>query len=262
MDATRVPDAEVVGEIEELLARDFVRYGYHKVTHHLRGRGYVINKKKVYRLMQERGLLLKRRIRSRGRRDFVAGRARPCGPHRLLEMDIKYLYIHGEGRNAYLLTVLDTFSRRALGFRLGRNMRKREVIGLLEEILSLLPEPEGVVVRSDNGSQFIAAVVREYLKERGIRQEFTHVGVPEDNAHIEAFHSILEDEVAMAYEFETFEELEATLERYFRFYNSERIHSSLGYMSPDAFLRKYFEQELAEELEEGVLKDSDLLAKI
>ena len=262
INAASVPDAELKREIGELLSRDFVRYGYTKVTHHLKGRGYLINRKKVYRLMREEGLLLPRRGRSSAKRTLVGGaRVNPDRPLRLLEMDIKYLYVHGEATNAYLLTVLDTFSRRALGYRLGKKMRKREVRGLLEEVLEALPALEGMVVRCDNGSQFIAGMVREYLKERGIRQEFTHVGTPEENAHIEAFHSILEAEVERAYEFDTFAELEEAIARYFRFYNSERIHSSLGYMSPDAFLSKHLGDELSSELE-GVLQDSDLFVKM
>jgi transposase InsO family protein len=263
MDASLVTDSCVVEEIRELLSRDFVRYGYHKVTHHLKDRGYVINKKKVYRLMKEEGLLSKKRIRAKGERDFVKwAKVRPDRPYRILETDIKYLHIHGEGRNAYLLTVLDTFSRRALGYRLGKKMRKREVKGLLEEVLESLPGVEGLVVRCDNGGQFIAGMVREYLKGKSITQEFTHVGVPEENAHIEAFHSIIEAEVERAYEFDTFEELKETIGRYFRFYNSERIHSSLGYMSPDDFLQKHYQDKLMQELQEVVLEDSNLLVKI
>jgi transposase InsO family protein len=263
MGAQAVPDSHVVEEIRELLSRDFVCYGYHKVAHHLKDEGYVINKKKVYRLMKQEGLLSKKRIRARGERDFVKwAKVRPDRPLRTLEIDIKYLYMHGEGRNAYLLTILDTFSRKALGFRLGKSMRKGQVKGLLEEVLDALPQVEGVVIRNDNGGQFIAGMVRKYLKEKRITQEFTHVGVPEENAHIEAFHSILEAEVERAYEFDTFEDLKEILERYFRFYNSCRIHSSLGYMSPDAFLKKYYQDKLTEELEEVVSKDSNLLVKI
>jgi putative transposase len=263
MDARAVPDSGVLEEIRELLSRDFVRYGYIKVAHHLKNEGYVINKKKVYRLMREEGLLSKKRIRARGVREFVKwAKVHPRAPFRILEIDIKYLYMHGEGRNAYLLTVLDTFSRRALGFRLGKKMGKQEVKELLEEVLEPLPRVEGVVVRSDNGGQFMAVMVREYLKKKGITQEFTHVGVPEENAHIEAFHSIIEAEVERAYEFDTFEDLRETMERYLRFYNSERIHSSLGYMSPDDFLEKHYQDKLVEELEEVVLKDSNLLVRI
>jgi transposase InsO family protein len=263
MDASRVPDSHVLQEIRELLSRDFVRYGYGKVAHHLRKEGYVINKKKVYRLMKQEGLLQKKRIRAKGGRDFVKwAKVRPQAPFRILEIDIKYLYIHGEERNAYLLTVLDTFSRRALGFRLGKKMGKQQVKELLEEVLTSLPRVEGVVIRSDNGGQFMAGMVREYLKEKGITHEFTHVGVPEENAHIEAFHSIVEAEVERAYEFDTFEELEDTIKRYIRFYNSERIHSSLGYVSPDTFLEKHYQDKLIEELQEVVSKDSNLLVKI
>jgi transposase InsO family protein len=70
--------------------------------------------------------------------------------------------------------------------------------------------------------------VRDYLKEMEVHQEFTHVGTPEENCHIEALHSILEREVESRFEFATLEDLERVLAGYFLFYNRERIHSSLG----------------------------------
>ena len=93
----------------------------------------------------------------------------------------------------------------------------------------------GVSVRSDNGSQFIAHSVREFFTQAGITQEFTHVATPEENAHIESFHSILE-EALVGIEFTDREEVLAWLTEFYRFYNEERLHSSICDVSPARFL--------------------------
>jgi len=73
----------------------------------------------------------------------------------------------------------------------------------------------------------------------GLYQEVTHVSTPEENGHIEAFHSIIQNDLFSKYEFDSIEELQEVLKRYYDFYNKERIHASLGYKSPKAFLKKY-----------------------
>jgi putative transposase len=237
-----VPNSEIVSQIESLLLNDFVDYGYQKVTHYLNHQTFIINKKKVYRLMKEHHLLHKKRIKTTGGRQFVRFRkVNPSKPFELLEMDIKYFYVQGEERTVYLLTVIDVFSRKIVGQLLKKSIRKQDVIGLLDEILSSLPcAPSEITIRSDNGSQFIAGNVRTYLKESAIGQEFTHISTPEENGHVEAFHSILERELVTKQEFETFAGLETTLKDYRQFYNEERIHSRIGNQSPDSYLKNYY----------------------
>lgn len=221
---------EVVSQIKALLGKEFVCYGYHKVAHHLKQVGYIINKKKVYRLMKEQNLLLPKRIKTRGKRDFVKILvAKPTAPNMYLQMDIKYFWIAGERRNVYLLSIIDLFSRAVLGSKLGRSIRKRDVLFLLDEVFSNFSHLKGVSLRCDNGSQFLAHKVRDYLRQVGVYQEFTHIATPQENGHIESFHSILEYEVERRFEFETFEDLKATLKRHFDFYNKERLHSSIGF---------------------------------
>lgn len=90
-DGRYVSNEEVVSQIESLLLQEFVDYGYHKVTHYLRHQGFVINPKKVYRLMKEHHLLHGKRIRTHGNRSFVRFRkVKTTYPYQVLEMDIKY----------------------------------------------------------------------------------------------------------------------------------------------------------------------------
>jgi transposase InsO family protein len=95
-------------------------------------------------------------------------------------------------------------------------------------MLEALKYPESIVIRSDNGSQFIAKSVREYLELIGVEQQFTHIATPEENAHIEAYHGILKKEVFKRVDYRTFGEIQQILKRYVIFYNNHRLHGLLG----------------------------------
>lgn len=144
--------------------------------------------------MKEEGLLkLDHRIgRSGSGRKFVKLRkVNTTRPMECLEMDIKMVWIPSVGKNAYLLSVIDVHTRRILKDYFAFNIKQNQVIELLSELFKNYDYPQNVVVRSDNGSLFIAKKVREYLGLIGVQQEFTHVATPEENAHIEAYHGIL-----------------------------------------------------------------------
>ena len=96
----------------------------------------------------------------------------------------------------------------------------------------------GFTIRNDNGSQFIATMVREYLKEKDIIREFTHVSTPEENSYIEAYHSIVQREVVERFEFDSIWHAKMVFHRYREWYNRERRHGSLGRVSPDRYLEK------------------------
>ena len=229
----------VVEEITKLLSQEFVDYGYIKVSEYLKQNNYTINKKKVYRLMKENNLLHKQRIKAASGRQFVKFRkVTVTKPFSFLEMDIKYVHIKGLRINVFLLTVLDVFLRMALGYIVKPSITKKDTVNLLDSVTCKY-YIKGATVRNDNGSQFIAGYTRDYLKEKGLYQEFTHVSTPEENGHIESFHSIIQNELFSKYEFDSFEELQEVLKRYYNFYNKERIHSSLCYKSPEVFLKEY-----------------------
>lgn len=231
-----VSNNSVVIAIRFLLAEEFmIAVGYINICEDLKSSGFIINKKKVYRLMNGNQLLLGKVIRSIGEaRKFVQWRVQTAShPMEQLTVDIKYVYIQGEKRNALLLTVLDVYSRKNLAQVLSRNIRKEHVIWLLHTILkSLEIRHITITLRNDNGSQFIAIAVREYLKDQGIAQEFTHVSTPEENCFIEAYHSILEKQFLKYQEFKNLDEAKAVFERWKTFYNERRRHGSLGRKTP------------------------------
>ncbi len=111
-------------------------------------------------------------------------------------------------------------------------IKKNHVINFLSELFEHYNYPENVIIRSDNGSQFIAHDVRDYLSLIGVEQEFTHVATPEENAHIEAYHGILKKEVFDRLEYTTFEQIQQILKEYVIFYNNERLHGLLGRITP------------------------------
>jgi transposase InsO family protein len=233
-DGTLVENREVVKQIRSILSQEFICYGYEKVTWELHDLGFIINKKKVYRLMSEAHLLhTTNRISTYGKRAFVQSRKVDASyPMQHLTMDIKYVYIHGEKRNVYLLTVMDVFTRKVLAHCLKPSIRQYDVVLLLEGIISRYWTKD-IVIRNDNGSQFIAHSVRRYLKNRGISQEFTHIATPEENAYIEALHSTLEREVIQRYWFDSFFYAKWKIRDYYRVYNAKRKHRSLNRKTPD-----------------------------
>ena len=102
--------------------------------------------------------------------------------------------VQGERRNYYLLSVIDVYSRKVLAWLFQGSIRQLDLINLLRRV-NLSHELKGVILRNDNGSQFIAHSVRNFLKSSEVKQEFTHVSTPEENSYIEAFPSILEHDV-------------------------------------------------------------------
>lgn len=243
-DGAEVSNQSVIIAVKFMLGIEFIDYGYRKMSAGLQQEGFVINKKKVYRLMKENGLLYNSKITARTeKRSFVKYYTQKANaPMQQLCMDIKYLHIHGSNRNALLLTVLDVYSRRIVGQLLWWRMRKQQVKWLLEQILTKNPV-KGITLRNDNGSQFVAHLVREYLKEKQVNQEFTHVATPEENAFIEAYHSILERTIERQYQFESIYDAALVLNRWKKHYNESRLHGSLGNRTPQKIWDKYYENE-------------------
>lgn len=238
-DGFSVPNSKVVGEIEKLLAKEFVDYGYLKVTYYLQDElGYLINHKKVFRLMQINQLLYQIKRRKIGTKKWVENLVpETTTAFSYWEFDIKFMYIHGTGRMVPLLTVIDVYSRWVLGHLFQESIKKEDVKHFFKQITETYIRPEKVYVRCDNGSQFESALIREYFIDAGIEQEFTRPATPQQNAHIESYHSLLERVICKGYEFETTDDCYATLNRWQLFYNYERIHSGTGYKSPNKFLR-------------------------
>ena len=229
----------IVDLIKEHLMQEFVDYGYGKMTSWLADeQGFVIDDKKVYRLMRDARLLSARITRNKaGKRIAEDLVPRPEKPFEHLQMDIKYIHVHGRRRNALLLTAVDVFSRSALAYRFAWSLRKHDVVCMMREILMNYRMPVKATIRNDNGSQFEAKLLRDYFEEMNVDQEFTHVATPDENCYIEGFHSIVQSVICNAYQFESFDVAEATINRFMNFYNQERLHGGIGNKAPSKFLK-------------------------
>jgi putative transposase len=238
-DGSNATNHEVVEEIKNILGIEFLCYGYKPVTDELFDRGFIVNHKKVYRLMKQHKLLCGKSISTHfGKRKFVRFRKiRAEYPLQHLCMDIKYIPING--KFAYLLSLIDVYTRKIVGYVFKQSIKQHDVLWLLKNVL---PEKANapITLRNDNGSQFIAKSVRAYLDEINVVHEFTHIATPEDNAYIEAFHSIMERELVSRYEFESFHHADMKIAQYIFIYNHIRKHGSLGLRTPVAVWNEYF----------------------
>jgi len=231
---------DVVNRIRNLLGREFCCYGYHNITSDLHDEQYIINHKKVYRLMDENNLLLGKVIRTHGKRQFVKHRKIVANyPLEYLCIDIKYVWVEGEKRNYYLLTVIDVYTRMAIEQIFQSSIKKTDVINLFRRINHRYGI-KGITIRNDNGSQFIANDVKAYLRSVEANQEFTHIATPEENAYIEAFHSIVEREVIRRFEFSSYYEAKIIFKNHLKWYNYERKHGQIGRITPYQKWTEYF----------------------
>lgn len=229
-----ISNSQVVDEIERLLGKEFVDYGYRKVTHWLRQeKGYLINEKKVYRLMKENGLLNSKKKHRKTPRLWVSKLVpEPSMDLEYFEIDIKYVCIAGQQRNALVLSVIDVSSRWLLGQYMDWSISFKNVKELFDKLFSYYNLPKVIYVRNDNGSQFVESSVRNYFDKKDVIQEFTKPATPEQNAHIESYHSIMENVICQKYDFENIEDAYEVFNRWIKFYNFERIHSGIKYLSP------------------------------
>ncbi len=236
----RVKNEFIVELIKQMHQNPDTDYGYIKVTYKLKTMGYVINKKKVYRLMKENNLLGKRY--SFKEKTYVKYRkVLPQEPLHVLEMDIKFVWVEQARKHAYILSIIDTFTRVILYYTVSFSVTKKDVKQAWEHMVINHLQPNdclnreiNIELRNDNDKRFSAAMVRDFFKENNISQVFTHPYTPQENGHIESFHSILSKHLKR-FNFWSLEELEQNLVLFYEFYNNERIHGSIAYTNPQNF---------------------------
>lgn len=235
-----VPNAQVIEDIREILKNPLADYGYHRMCGELTLMGYYINHKKVYRLMKKSQLLQPKREAEA--KNYVKYRVLcPEGPLRLLEMDIKMVWIEGLRRYGFILTLLDVFTRVVLHWELGFQMRQADVQRAWTKVIEQHLEPNGakgwethIEIRSDNGPQFCATKLNQFFEDNYLMRTFTHPYTPQENGHIESFHAILGRALKAKY-FADLAQLHTELEEFYLFYNYERIHGSTLKLPPMTF---------------------------
>jgi transposase InsO family protein len=232
---------KVIDDIKELLKQEFVDYGYIKVTYYLQNTlGYIINHKKVYRLMKTAKLLnvVKSKFQKEKKLWVKNLVPEPSTAFSYWEFDIKFIHISSKGRYYPLLSVIDVYTRYLIGYMFQKSIKQADVIGFFDGIISDYKLPETVYVRNDNGSQFESKLVRDYFASKGIIQEFTLPATPQQNAHIESYHSIINSAICRRIPLVTFEQTSDLFSRWGKFYNEERIHSGIKYLSPVDYMKE------------------------
>ena len=214
------------------LASDFGRYGYRRVTALLRGEGWAVNHKRVERLWREEGLKVPQKQPKRRRLWLADGscvRLRPTHKDQVWSYDFVQDRT-SDGRAFRMLTLIDEYSRECLAIDVARRLTSEDVLERLSDLFVRRGVP--AYLRSDNGSEFTATKVRDWLARVGVTTLFIEPGSPWENGYVESFNGKLRDELLAREQFDTLLEAKVLIERWRRHYNTIRPHSSLGYRPP------------------------------
>jgi transposase InsO family protein len=241
----RAPDEEemaVRAAIQEI-ALTHRCYGRPRVTHTLRQRGMVVNHKRVGRIMQEDNLLAIRRrkfiLTTDSRHDYpvylnLAARMTLSGINQLWIADVTYIRLRGEF--VYLAVVLDRYSRKVIGWAVGRKFTTELVLRALQHAVAQRRPPAGVVHHSDRGVQYCAREYTDALEANQMTGSMSRPANPYDNAACESFMKTLKQEEIYCTAYRDLDDLSAHLEEFIEgYYNRLRLHSALGYRTPEQF---------------------------
>ncbi|WIJ23496.1 IS3 family transposase [Devosia sp. RR2S18] len=228
---TREDEAALTADIIAL-ATQYGRYGYRRITAMLHRSGWAVNHKRVERIWRREGLKVPQKQPKRGRlwlNDGSCIRLQPEHPNHVWSYDFVEDRTHS-GRKFRMLNVIDEFTRECLAIRVNRRLKAVDIIDVLTDLFILRGAPAHV--RSDNGPEFVAKAVREWIAAIGAKTAYILPGSPWENGYCESFNSKLRDELLNGEIFYTLKEARIVIEAWRCHYNVARPHSSLGYRPP------------------------------
>jgi len=214
------------------LALLYGRYGYRRIAALLREAGWAVNVKRVERIWRREGLKVPAKQPKRKRlwlNDGSCIRLRPERPNHVWSYDFVEDRTH-DGRKYRMLNVIDEFTRECLAIRIDRKLNSTAVIEVLSDLFILRGIPGHI--RSDNGPEFIAKAVQDWIGAVGAKTAYIEPGSPWENGYCESFNSKLRDELLDGEIFYSLKEARIVIEAWRRHYNEVRPHSSLGYRPP------------------------------
>ena len=214
------------------LARQYGRYGYRRIAALLRGAGWQINDKRVERLWRREGLKVPMKQPKKGRLWMNDGSCIRLSPEYRNHV-WSYDFVHhrtDDGKTFRTLNILDEHSRECLAIRVKRKLNSTEVIDALTDLFILRGVP--TYIRSDNGPEFIAQAVRDWIAAVGAKTAYIEPGSPWENGYCESFNPRLRDELLNGEVFYSLREAQILIEQWRKHYNTKRPHSALGYRPP------------------------------
>ena len=252
---------EVRSAIQQIAVEHRRRYGYRRITAELRRRGMLVNHKRVARMMREDNLLA---VQPRA---FVvttdsdhelevylnlAKRMKLMGINQLWVADITYIRLQREF--VYLAVILDAYSRKVVGWELDRTLAARLPIAALERAITERQPPPGLVHHSDRGVQYASGDYVRILSRQQMIPSMSRPANPYDNASCESFMKTLKREEIYAQDYRDLEHLRSNLEAFIeQYYNRQRLHSALGYRSPEEFEREAQSRHVATDSNGGTI---------
>jgi transposase InsO family protein len=236
-------EMEVRSAIQQIVVEHRRRYGYRRVTAELRRRGMAVNHKRVARLMRADNLLAIEPktfvVTTESEHGFevylnLAKRMNLSGINQLWVADITFIRLHSEF--VYLAVVLDAFSRKVVGWEMGRTLTARLAVAALEKAIAERRPAAGLVHHSDRGVQYASGEYIAILAHHQMLPSMSRPANPYDNASCESFMKTLKREEVNANTYRDIDDLRAHIAEFIdRYYNRQRLHSALGYRSPEEF---------------------------
>ena len=227
----RKDEDRLVADMIEL-ARQYGRYGYRRIAALLRQAGWQVNDKRIERLWRQEGLKVPAKQPKKGRLWFNDGsciRLRPEYPNHVWSYDLVHDRTH-DRRVFRTLNLIDEYTRECLMIRVDRKLNSVDVIDVLTDMFILRGPP--AFIRSDNGPEFVAEAVREWIAAVGARTAYIVPGSPWENGYCESFNARFRDELLNGEIFYTLKEAQIIIEKWRKHYNTVRPHSALGYRPP------------------------------
>lgn len=227
----RADEERLTDDIIEL-ADKYGRYGYRMVTGLLNNAGWCVNHKRVERIWRREGLKVPQKQRKKGRlflNDGSCVRLKPARPNHVWSYDFVQDRT-ADGRVYRTLNIIDEYTREALMIRVDRKLNSTDVLDALTDLFILRGPPE--YIRSDNGPEFIARKVRDWIAAVGTKTAYIKPGSPWENGYCESFNARFRDELLNDELFYSLKEAQILIEEWRIHYNTVRPHSSLGYRPP------------------------------
>jgi len=231
-------DRELTKTIRAIFDEHKGRYGYRRVQEELKRMGIAVGLRRVARLMRAGGMRgrVARIYRSKAKVKQVHAQhpnllwnERAMAPNQVWVADVTY--IRAGARWSYLAIIMDQWSRRLLGWRLARTRGTWLTRAVFDEAFAER-RPERLIFHSDRGAEYTSPGFGDHLHAMGVLQSATRGGAPEDNPHAESFFHSLKGEAIHGVRFSTEASLRSAIQDFVRYYNCQRLHSSLGYRPP------------------------------